>query len=282
ARSEALLILPGLALCELGVVALTPGMLSVAGKLAPRLGVSFRIALRDASRNRSAAVPALAAVLAATTASIAIAIYVSSVSAKDRLTYQPQLPTHMAIVQVPPDNPEVATLASQALRSNLDTDRVDVLSSANCQQSNCVGLNVLRPPRNQCPDGQVDPSDPRCDFGGGGYAAFDGLVLDPADLSTVMTSVKPADVAALRAGKLLLGNPLDLAAPGQVTVERPTLGSSSPTEPAQSTLAAAVAASSSQFHFQFILTPATAAKLHLKPEPVYVLARLSQQPSDRQ
>lgn len=279
---QLLLILPGLALCELGVVALTPGMLSVAGRLAPRLPVSSRIALRDASRNRSAAVPALAAVLAATTASVAIAIYVSSLSAKDRLTYQPQLPTNMAIVSISTDQPEVAALATRALRSNLDTDRVDVLRTPSCQEGSCKYLSVVRPPRNQCPVQAPDSSDPRCDSSGGGYLYQTSLVLEPDQLGVISKAVNPADVAALRAGKILLGNRLDLSTPEQATFEETVNDSNTTSEPPQLTLPAQLLASPSRFRSQLVMTSATAAKLGLKPEITSVLAQLNQQPTDRQ
>ena len=276
ARSEILLILPGIALCELGVIALTPGMLALTGRLAPRLPVSARIAVRDAARNRTAAVPALAAILAATTAGTAIAIYASSLSARDRMTYQPTLPRNVAIVELAGAQPDVASTAARILRSDLATSHVDVVSTNDCS-AGCYGLDVLRPNRNQCLAG-LPATDPRCDDSGG--YRLSAAVVDPTDLTAVTTSVDPADAAALRAGKILLGSALDLSAPGQVTIRQyaPSDGAGPPVR----RLPAAVLRSHPVLGVDYIVSPATAAELHFRVRPSIVLARLTAPVSDRQ
>ncbi|HEX8095558.1 FtsX-like permease family protein, partial [Jatrophihabitans sp.] len=278
ARGELLLILPGLALCELGVVALTPGILSLAGRLAPRLPVAFRIALRDAARNRSAAVPALAAVLAVTTASIAIAIYVSSQSARDRLQYQPQLPAGLVLVRLPDDRPDAASLAVQALRANLDVSRVAVLSSNNC--ANCMDLQVVRPAANQCPPEATSRSDPRCQYQEATGYGFGGVVMEPELLGVLMDRLDPADVAALEAGKLLVGSALDLDESGQVTVVQRVYGEADPA-PTRG-LPAAVRRSSTRLGIAVLMSPATAAKLHVQTAPTAVVAALASPVTDQQ
>lgn len=285
AQGQLLLILPGLALCELGVVALTPGLLSLAGRLAPRLPIALRIALRDAARNRSAAVPALAAVLAVTTASIAIAIYVSSLSAYDRLQYQPQLPPGIAMVSIPGDRPDTAPLAAQAVRANLDTNQVAVLSASNCW-SGCVALDVLRPPANQCPPEATGRSDPRCRYELTGFGfGFRSVVIEPDQLGVLMDRLDPADVAALEAGKLLITSPLDFSGPGQVTVTHPVYGvdpHAAPDPAPPLTAPAAMLRSDTWISLTALMSPATAAKLGYRATPAAVIAGLASPVTDQQ
>lgn len=276
-----LLILPGLALCELGVVALTPGILSLAGRLAPRLPVAVRIALRDAARNRSAAVPALAAVLAVVTASTAIAIYASSLSARDRMLYHPQLPSGLALVQIPDHRADAAAPASHALAAHLDTRRVAVLNVVGCPIG-CNGTSVVRPEANACPPDTIDQPDPRCQYQGGrqGYDlgfAHSVLVLDPDHMAVLVDQLDPADVAALRAGRMLLTSALDLRGP-----EHAVITSQANSEPGGLRVPAAVLRSVTEFHFSAVMSPATAARLGFQAAPITVIAELGSPPTGSQ
>jgi putative ABC transport system permease protein len=273
-RREVLVILPGLALCELGVLALTPGLLRLVGRLAPRLPVAVRIALRDVARNRSAAAPALAAVLAVTTASIAIAIYLSSLSVRDRMLYYSQLPSGVAVVDIPENRPDTAPLASQALAAHLDTRQVAVLST--------LGPGLVRPPENECPPDVNDPSDPRCadQHGSQGYPFRNPvLVLDPDQLAVLLDPLDPADLAALRAGRLLLSSALDLAGPDRAffVPAEPEPGSNGSLK-----VPAAVLRSDTDFDFSALMSPATAARLGYQPVPIAVIATLDGPATDSQ
>ncbi len=108
------------------------------------------------------------------------------------------------------------------------------------------------------------------------------LVLEPDQLAVISKSVSRADVAALRAGKILLSNRLDLAGPGQAQFEISPINSTNPTDGPYQMLPAQLLASPSQFVPQLLLTSATATKLGLKTEVSSVLAQLNQQPTDRQ
>jgi putative ABC transport system permease protein len=278
-QAEALLILPGLAACELGVLALTPGILSLAGLLAPRLPVALRIALRDASRNRTAAVPALAAVLAAVTASVSIAIFAASVSAKDRLEYRPQLPANLAMVFLSDSDADTSAAAVRDLRTYLSTNRVDVLQSGNCGSSDCHSLSVERAQANICNPSAMGPTDPRC-VTAKYEVGFDVLVLAPDQLAAVATKVEPADVRALQDGRILVPSQLDLSGSDQVLAQLmdPTSGD----EPARSLLPAAVLSHPGPLRFSAIVSPALASRLHLAAAPTTVLASLSSRPTPRQ
>ncbi len=91
-------ILAGSALAELGLVATTPFLVGLVGRLGPWLPLSPRLALRDAARNRSRTAPAVSAVLAAVAGSVAVGTYLSSLDSYHRDSYQPSAPIGMSVV----------------------------------------------------------------------------------------------------------------------------------------------------------------------------------------
>ncbi|MGW6781143.1 MULTISPECIES: ABC transporter permease [unclassified Streptomyces] len=82
----------GSALAELGVVALTPALVGLFGRLGRLLPLSPRLALRDAVRNRGRTAPAVAAVLAAVAGTVAVATYQHSSVIQSRHEYVADLP----------------------------------------------------------------------------------------------------------------------------------------------------------------------------------------------
>ncbi|MCT9931391.1 ABC transporter permease [Planotetraspora sp. A-T 1434] len=81
-------ILGGAVLGELGLVALTPRLISVIGLMAGRFPLPLRLAARDASRNRGRTAPAVAAVLAAAAGFSMVAVVTATDHARDRQTYK--------------------------------------------------------------------------------------------------------------------------------------------------------------------------------------------------
>jgi putative ABC transport system permease protein len=81
------------ALAEIGFVLLTPVILVLVGRTARHLPIWPRLAVRDASRNRSSAAPAVAAIIAVVAAASATLVYGSSVAAHDRVSWLPSMPT---------------------------------------------------------------------------------------------------------------------------------------------------------------------------------------------
>jgi len=287
--SEALLALPGIALCELGVLGLTPGVLAMSARLAPRLPIAARIALRDASRNRTAAVPALAAVLAITTASVAIGIAISSLAAKDRLTYHPQLgPQQAAAYLNTPDDLQVQ-FAVSAMKNNLDTDRVEVIKTFGCQTKvtgNCQVVSVVRPTRNRCPEDVADRRDPRCRYpteGSSVVRALGGLtVVEPNQLDLVLGKPAPDAARALADGKALVGSPLDIDnGSANLRIESITQSGRGGAH-RETTVPAAVLPEADGAASVLIMTSATAARLGLSTQPGIVLGHLQSPASEQQ
>ncbi|MEU9142532.1 FtsX-like permease family protein [Streptomyces sp. NPDC048349] len=90
----------GSALAELGIVALTPVLVGLFGRLGRWLPLSPRLALRDAVRNRGRTAPAVAAVLAAVAGTVAVATYEHSRDLQNRHEYVASYPYGSGMVSI--------------------------------------------------------------------------------------------------------------------------------------------------------------------------------------
>lgn len=121
-QQEVLVILAGSVVAELGLVAATPTLVGLVGRLGPLLPVAPRMALRDASRNRSRTAPAVSAVLAAVAGTVAMGTFVVSQDQSSRDSYAPSAVAGSAVVSLSGADP-VAQVAS-ALERTLPAERV--------------------------------------------------------------------------------------------------------------------------------------------------------------
>ncbi|MFU8850579.1 FtsX-like permease family protein [Micromonospora sp. SL1-18] len=158
-RSSSPGVLAGLILGELGLVFCTPtliGLLARAGRLLP---LAPRLALRDASRNRSSAAPAISAVMAAVAGSVALGIYLASDEARQHAQWQSAIPPgHVLLMSA--DTPGKVPLppideVAQRVRAVLPDATVVALTGTGCARPAapedwCVATAVL-PPELRCP-----------------------------------------------------------------------------------------------------------------------------------
>ncbi|WP_154792739.1 ABC transporter permease [Occultella kanbiaonis] len=72
------MLVAGVLVMEVGLILAAGGIIALLGRVAPRLGASARIAVRDADRQRGRTAPAVAAVLAAVAAATAGMVYTTS------------------------------------------------------------------------------------------------------------------------------------------------------------------------------------------------------------
>src|SRR5262249_25676711 len=87
-RIDTTLILTGLVGAELGLVLCTPALVGLVARFGRWLPLAPRIALRDTSRNRTAAAPAVAAVLAAVVGSVAVGVVLMATDARTMSDYR--------------------------------------------------------------------------------------------------------------------------------------------------------------------------------------------------
>ncbi|WP_406196258.1 FtsX-like permease family protein [Kitasatospora sp. NBC_01560] len=107
-----LMVLAGSVAAELGLLALTPVLIALFGRLARHLPLSGRLALRDSARHRGRTAPAVAAVMAAVAGSVAVGLYTASTEARDRESYRPFTPVNAVTLAVTPDDPQLPRLRS--------------------------------------------------------------------------------------------------------------------------------------------------------------------------
>jgi putative ABC transport system permease protein len=230
ARTAPTVILGGLILGELGLVFCTPTLVGVLARAGRVLPLAPRIALRDASRNRSSAAPAISAVMAAVAGSVALGVYLTSEEARNAAMYQPSLPYgHVLVTRDDPTDqaplPPVAQVLGPA-RAHLGADAVAPLDQARCtttpDPAGYCSIGPVLPPGQTCPwqpsdqltdqDRRRARADARCRHRSAGYdGAYFEVVVDDGSALPIITGADPADTAAatavLRAGGAVVTDP---------------------------------------------------------------------------
>ncbi|PZG01716.1 ABC transporter [Micromonospora deserti] len=252
ARTTPIVILAGLILGELGLVFATPTLVGLLARIGRALPLAPRIALRDASRNRSSAAPAISAVMAAVAGSVALGVYLASDEALSTRMYQPSLPAGSVLVTRtdpgdPPDPPPLERVA-EAARAYLGAGTVAPLVEAACRiAAEPCSVDPVLPADQTCPwlpgDGLSDAerrqarADARCRRDVAElYGAYFQALVDDGTALPILTGADPADTAAatavLRAGGAVVTDPrylvdgrLELAVNGPGADTRVTLRS---------------------------------------------------------
>ncbi|MFD4240078.1 FtsX-like permease family protein [Streptomyces sp. NPDC058525] len=218
-----LVVAGGSALAELGVVALTPVLVGLFGRIGRWLPLSPRLALRDSVRNRGRTAPAVAAVLAAVAGTVAVATYQNSQDLQNRHEYVAELPSRHGLISVSDNSahkevPAVREALSKefSLSVRADADRV-VVGRPGCDsyssEAGCGRAELVQPKENRCP--LFDPAnrsteftdaqrkelrkDWRCQYAG--HYAPNSVVVADEKLLTALAVTDPGTVAALKAGK---------------------------------------------------------------------------------
>lgn len=92
--------LAGALVATAGLVVLLPGLISALARGAHRLGLSARLALRDAARHRHRTAPAVAAIAIVVAGSTAVAFGAGGSAKADELRYTPSLPDNVIRIDV--------------------------------------------------------------------------------------------------------------------------------------------------------------------------------------
>ncbi|MFG3705039.1 FtsX-like permease family protein [Micromonospora sp. NPDC047670] len=231
------LILAGLLLIQVGLVFCTPGVVGQVARVGRHLPPALRIALRDASRNRAAAAPAISAVMAAVAGTVCLGVYVASNDARQAASIVPALPegtvsvTHDGGSAAPVPLRRITALATTLLSTSTVVEVRGLACPAGTGSPDSCGVTVERPERQLCPyPGGASPddqrrarNDPRCDRRlpkiSGRYL---GVLVDDGTALPLLTGARGEDLAkataTLRAGGVVVTDPLDVA-DGTVTVQ---------------------------------------------------------------
>jgi putative ABC transport system permease protein len=301
--SNATLIVAGLAIGELGLVLCTPALVGLVSRIGRWLPVAARIALRDASRNRTAAAPAVSAVMAAVVGSLAVAVIVVSNVQRDHDDYDAAGPLGTVVVQSNGGGGKGSageTLSPQELatvRGTLPVSQVYQVSAAWCDEP--CRITPKMPVARQCPyssnvfDRDPTPAeqraarrDSRCDgasdryvyFGSFGFSEVMTFVVDPATIGAVF-EVAQGDVeqaaAALRSGSVVVDDPRYVDN-GRVTL---TIRTGPRTDGAREVTVPAFAMPHRLRTPLALMTAQTATSLGLKASPLATLASTSRMPT---
>ncbi|MFG2990822.1 ABC transporter permease [Streptomyces sp. NPDC048257] len=151
----------GSAIAELGIVALTPVLVGLFGRLGRWLPLSPRLALRDAVRNRGRTAPAVAAVLAAVAGTVAVATYQHSNDVQMRHEYRADLPHGTGLLEATENGaykevPALREILSRdmPLAQRADVDRL-VVGKPSCESYStdpgCGRAEIVAPKDQRCP-----------------------------------------------------------------------------------------------------------------------------------
>ncbi|WP_141577678.1 FtsX-like permease family protein [Actinomadura sp. WMMA1423] len=102
----------GAAAIIIGLVLACPWIVETTGRLAPRLPLPLRLAVRDGARNRARTAPAVAAIMAAVAGVTALAIGGASDYRQRQVEYQARLPHGSALIRLPQGGNEAAAAAA--------------------------------------------------------------------------------------------------------------------------------------------------------------------------
>lgn len=284
ARSrDVLVILAGSALAELGLVAATPALVGMTGRLGPLLPVAPRLALRDAARNRGRTAPAVSAILAAVAGSVAVGTFVASQDARDREAYTPSAAHGSAVVGVYGDGLERLDEVVAALERELPAAEVAVASALSGQSDGAVDIGyveLVTPAWRSCfhasPKGR--PAAP-CELPSMSSMLPGPLIGDGALLRAVTGSADPALAEAL-AGGVAVVPARHLAEDGTVTLVVHPPGDHTGREGREVTLPGV--ALPDDVHQTPVLPAAVAAEVGQSARPVGAVVRTHGMPSEQQ
>ena len=294
-------IVAGLVVLELGLVVCTPALVGLAGRAGRWLPLAPRIALRDTSRNRTAAAPAISAVMAAVVGSLAMSVIVSAQNNReqaDRNTLS--RPGDVTLISTGGGKGpfgEVPATVVTSLRSTFPVDQVHRVDEATCADE-CF-ITAVPPTAKVCPfarrrgreltraEQKAARRDSRCDgvrkrfsvFGGIGSDSGMTLVIDDSAVAAV-TRADHDDAeavrAALRTGAVVVGDKRYLDN-GMVTLEVTTFTPNGPGD-VRTVRAHAFLLPHSAIPLS-LMTSATAHQLGLSTRPLATLATTTRMPT---
>jgi putative ABC transport system permease protein len=302
-RSSPTIILTGLAVGELGLVLCTPAVVGLVARAGRWLPLAPRIALRDTSRNRTAAAPAISAVMAAVVGSLAVGVMLVASTQRARDDYRSVTRPGDVVLdrtgKLGLGRP-VPAQAVASLRRTMPVEQVHRIGMP-CDLQTCA-VRPRMPAAQQCPyspevlrrdptpvEQQAARRDARCDGLGGLYRYFEYTVTDSFtlvidhDAVGAVTGLAAEDAgraaAALRAGKVVVDHPRYLHH-GQVTLTITTTNLFEKDKDQTRTVTAPGAALPHRPRAPITLIPwQTARSLGLDPAPNMLLATTSRMPT---
>ncbi|MEV6968801.1 FtsX-like permease family protein [Hamadaea sp. NPDC051192] len=299
--ADSQLLLAGLVLAQLGFVVVTPALVGLLGRLGRALPLAPRIAMRDASRNRAAAAPAISAVMAVVTGSVMVGIYMNAETVRSEAYSRPMLPDGYATVRLMDLNPTGGTKSMDAattarldgrireILSVRETAVVNGLSCAVADADKYCALDLVLPDREKCPfenaptkaeDQARARADQRCHEDLMLGSAF-GVVVDDGSHLPLVTGATADDLAqataALRSGAVVVTDPRYVV-DGKVQVA-PIISDSKGDQRGTPVEVPAYVLRSGVHGFDLVIGTDSLAKLGLGTQPAYLVAATNRMPT---
>jgi putative ABC transport system permease protein len=306
-------ILAGVIAAELGLVLCTPAIVGLAGRLGRLLPLAARIALRDTSRNRTAAAPAISAVMAVVIGTLAVSVVLMAQTTREAEAANGR-PGDVYLFHrdrgATVDKSSIPPGVITTMRAILPVSEVHEVRWLACPDAKCY-VSVRTPPAQDCPYSQsllghspdageqrAARSDPRCDGVGSVHNYFTGSVTglggtrvystngavvvvvdDQAAGAVAQMPPSDAEVAdsALRAGKIVVSDPRYLDN-GRVTLGISLPGNQSD-RPDRTITGAGFALPHQPKAPIVMLTENTATALGLTSDPLTTMATTSRMPT---
>ncbi|MFH9353077.1 FtsX-like permease family protein [Kitasatospora sp. NPDC017646] len=290
--SRSIAVLGGSVIAELGMVALTPYLVGLFGKLGRWLSLGPRLALRDSVRHRGRTAPAVAAVMAAVAGSVAVSIYLASYDDQQRREYVASGPAGAVMLggYISDDDAKLLPQLRDTVERSIPdlgprADVARVTYKGDCTGGTpCGYIRVELPKELRCPAYESDSplgieemnriisSDPRCKVRERGSNHFSSLTAGDATLLHNLYGVTdPAVGKALAAGKAVVFDPRYLK-DGKLILEiseplDPNAGGSSKPVRTERAIDAVLASATVPVSGQAVLSPETTARLGLGTTP---------------
>ena len=298
---NAVVVVSGVFLAELGLVACTPVLVAWSGKLARGLPLTGRLALRDGARNRGRTAPAVAAIMAAVAGATTVAMVINSDDAQQRRYYTSQLRTGQAVASFDYGASRVSTDSANRLLAQvsavLPTKQGAVLQGVGFGdgQTQPATPSVVRTPQNMCPanlNGAAMAKDPRCDAHGGAEQFETGATRvvagGPELLRVLLGRTDPAAEATLAAGGAVVFDKYNLAADGpKPTVEIGVEASCDEqqqgcTGPTTNTTLPAAFVNSPRWDVEAVVSPGTLSRFGVNYTPMDLLFDTTRMPTSQE
>ncbi|MFF2081882.1 FtsX-like permease family protein [Kitasatospora sp. NPDC058162] len=306
--SRSIAVLGGSAVAELGMVALTPYLVGLFGKLGRWLSLGPRLALRDSVRHRGRTAPAVAAVMAAVAGSVAVSIYLASYEDQQRREYVASGPAGAVMLggwmsandaKLLPQLRDTLERAMPNIGPRADVARVNYKGDCSGGQP-CGYVRVDLPKELRCPAydsdtrlssaemDRITSSDPRCQIHERGGNHFSSLTAgDPTLLRNLFGVTDPAAGQALAAGKAVVFDPRYIK-DGKVVIQTTepvdynTPGGTTMATPLRTDHAvdAVLAPATVPAHGQAVISPETATRLGLGTSPAGSVWLPAEAPTD--
>ncbi|WP_406202876.1 FtsX-like permease family protein [Kitasatospora sp. NBC_01560] len=159
--NRSLAVLGGSVVAELGMVALTPYLVGLFGRIGRWLPLGPRLALRDSVRHRGRTAPAVAAVMAAVAGSVAVGIYTASSDEQQRREYSAAAPANAVVLAGGWGSASDGKLLPQlraAVQNNMpdlgtraDVQKANYKGDCSSMRGNCGYVNTTLPKERMCP-----------------------------------------------------------------------------------------------------------------------------------